>query len=218
MRAFCFPGGAAVACQVRSMRLAERGEMWMAPGARAIPFTAQMDIDARHSGFRWEARCRGGLRFFTVTDAYRDGHGSLAIRAGILPLRRLEGPDFDRGELQRYLVSFALCPSMLLSNSGLEWSAVQPGRWRVAEGATSVELEFDASGCPVSSHCDRPRTVGNHAVLTPWTGRADGFREWDGIRIAGRTEAWWHLADGPFRYYASEILASRAFFGPTGGS
>jgi hypothetical protein len=71
-------------------------------------------------------------------------------------------------------------------------------------------MEFDERGCPVESRCERPRTAGSRNVLTPWSGRSGDFREWDGIRVSGRTEAWWQLPEGPFRYFQSEITSVMA--------
>jgi hypothetical protein len=210
VRAFCFPGGEDAARRVKAIRITERGEMQTAPKARAIAFTARQEIDACASRFRWEARFRGGLGFFNVIDAYEDGRGFMTIRAGVLPLKKMAGPDFDVGELQRYLASFAFCPPMLLNNRSLVWTPVRPGLVRVQEGGAAIDLEFDEHGCPVDSRCERPRMVGSQAVLTPWSARAGDFRDCDGIRVGGRTEASWHLPEGPFRYYQSEVTSLMA--------
>jgi len=209
-REFLFPGGEDVARRVKAVRITERGKMQTAPKARPIAFTAEQLIDARTSRFRWESRFRGGLGFFKVIDAYEDGRGSLTIRAGILPVKKMAGPDFDLGELQRYLAAFALCPPMLLNHQSLVWTPVQPHVIRVADGHAVIDLEFDDRGCPIGFHGERPRVVGNQSVPTPWSGRAGDFREWDGIRVAGTTEASWQLSDGPFRYYQSEVTSVTA--------
>lgn len=210
VRAFCFPGGEEAARRIRAVQITERGEMQTAPNARRIEFTSTLEIDARQSRFRWQAQFRGGLRLFSVTDAYEDGRGYLAIRAGVLPLRKMTGPEFDRGELQRYLASFALCPPMLLNHRTLSWMPVAPNAVRVAEAGVSIDLECDERGRPVGFSGDRPRMLGNRAVLTAWRGSADDFRDWDGIRVAGRTEAYWQLPEGEFRYYRSEITSVMA--------
>jgi hypothetical protein len=210
VRAFCFPGGENAARRVKAVRITERGEMQTAPQARAIGFTARLEIDARESRFRWEARFRGGLGFFNVIDAYGNGHGYMAIRAGILPLKKMSGPDFDLGELQRYLAAFPLCPPMLLNHPSLIWTPVGPGIVRLQQGDAAVDLEIDDRGCPAEIRGHRPRTAGSRAVLTPWRARAADFRDWDGIRVAGRTEAWWEFPEGPFRYFQSEITSVMA--------
>jgi hypothetical protein len=207
-RSFCFPGGEEAARRIKAIRITERGEMQTAPKARPIAFTADAVIDARESRIRWQARFRGGLGFFNVIDAYENGRGFLAIRAGILPVKKMAGPDFDLGELQRYLASFALCPPMLLNHDALVWTPVRPGVVQVREGQAAIDLHFDERGCPVEFHGQRPRMVGSQTALTPWSGRGSDFREWDGIRVVGRTEASWLLPEGPFRYFQTEITSA----------
>jgi len=207
VRAYCFPAGEDAARRIRAVRIAERGEMQTAPQARPIGFTAEMEIDARASRFRWAAQFRGGLRLFSVVDAYENGRGRLSLRAAALPLKTMAGPDFDRGELLRYLASFALCPPMLLNHPSLVWTPAGPHAIELRDGDAALELQFDDSGCPAAFRGERPRTVGSRAVTTGWSGRAAGFREWDGIRVAGQTEASWHLDGGPFLYYRSDVTA-----------
>jgi hypothetical protein len=210
VRGFCFPGGEDAARHVRAIRITERGEMQTAPAARPLSFTAEHWIDAHTSRFRWEARFRGTLGLFKVIDSYEDGRGSLAIRAGMVPVKKMAGPDFDLGELLRYLASFALCPPMLLNHDALVWTPIEPGVIRLQEGHATIDLEFDKHGCPVGFHGQRPRLVGSRGILTPWSGRAGDFRDWDGIRVAGAIEASWQLSDGPFRYYQSTITSVMA--------
>ncbi len=213
LRAFCFAGSEDSARTVRAVRLIERGEFRAAPNARWSGFTAEQEIDAARSRFRWDARFHGGsARFFSVTDAYEDARGQIAIRAGgILPVKKITGPAFDRGELQRYLASVALCPAMVLNHPALEWSAAGPLTLQVRDaGAPSgaeVEATIGEDGSPLECRANRPRALGRATVLTPWLVRARDFRACDGFRVPGHTEAWWQLPEGPFQYYSSEIAS-----------
>jgi hypothetical protein len=215
VRAFCFPGGEDAARRVRAVRLTERGEIRSAPGARWMAFTAEEEIEAARTRFRWEARFGGGrLGFFRVTDAYEDGHGQLAIRVGgIVPVKKVAGPDADKGELQRYLASFPSCPAMILNNPSLEWSATGPLTFRVRDVAdpagAAVEIEIDERGCPLGARAERPMLVGNQAVPTPWLASGGDYRERDGLRIGMRMEASWRLPGGPFMYYRAEVTSFR---------
>jgi hypothetical protein len=178
-----------------------------------MPFTAEEEIEAVRTRFRWEARFGGGrFGFFRVIDAYENGRGILAIRAGgIVPVKKVVGPDSDKGELQRYLASLPSCPAMLAGNSSLEWSAAGPLALRVrdSEGPSGAEvvIEIDGSGCPVAARAERPMLVGKAAVLTPWLATGAEFRERDGLRIATHMEAAWTLAGGPFTYYRADVAA-----------
>jgi len=216
LRAFCFPGGENCARSVSAVRTKEEGEMRASPGARWIPFRADQLIEARKSSFRWEARYQGGrMGWITVTDAYEKGHGRLVVKlGGVIPAERVRGPEVDKGELQRYLASFVLCPSILLNHPSLGWRALGPHSLRVHDrtGPTdaTVDVDINEEGCPIACRADRPRTVGKQSVLTPWSASGAEFKEWEGLRAPSRLEVSWGLPEGPFTYYRSEVVSFQA--------
>jgi hypothetical protein len=211
LRAFCFPGGEAAARGVRAVRTTQRGEMRGSPGARPIPFTAQETIESRRSGFCWEARMSGGaMKWITVTDAYEEGHGRLAIKlGGVIPVKQQTGPEFDKGEIQRYLGSLVFCPPMLLNHASLEWSAAGPLTLRVRDRAdqtgATVDIELGEDGHPVACRALRPRLEGKSSILTPWSGHCSEFQEHEGLRIATRLDVSWDFPDGPFTYFRAQV-------------
>lgn len=216
LRAFFFPGGENGARLVRGVRTTQRGEFRASPEAKWIPFTAEEEMDATRSGFRWDARLHAGrLGSTSVTDAYEAGHGRLVVRlGGLIPVKKLTGPELDQGEIQRYLGALPSCPAAMLNHGTLEWSAAGPAFLRVrdredATGST-VEIEIDAEGRPLCSRAERPRLAGKHAVLTPWWGGATEFTEWEGLRVASRLEASWLLPEGPFLYFRAEVTSFTA--------
>lgn len=213
LRAFCFPGGEEFGRRVRGVRTTERGEMRSSPGSKWIPFTAEETIDARRSGFNWTARYQGGgMGWVTVTDAYEDGHGWLALKlAGVIPLKKAAGPEFDKGELQRYLASMMLCPPILLNHNSLEWVAADSHTLQVRDledpTDSTVNLELNEEGRPTICRAVRPMAVGKKTVETPWSGTCLDFRECEGFRVASRIEAGWELPEGPFSYFREEITS-----------
>jgi hypothetical protein len=213
LRAFCFPDGEAPARLVRGVRNTQRGEMRAAPGARWMEFTAEEEIDATCSRFIWIARLRGAPRAaLQVTDAYEYGHGRLVLKlGGVVPVKTMQGPDVDKGELQRYLGLVVSCPAMLLNHPDLECTAAGPGILRMRDRAdaagTTVDLELGDDGRPMVFRADRPRTVGKQNVLTPWSGAAAEFQQWEGLRVASRVEASWQLPEGPFVYFRAEVTS-----------
>jgi hypothetical protein len=212
LRAFCFPGGEKAARGVRAIRITESGEFRSEPNARWVPFTAKQEIDATASRYRWDARFQAGAGFFGVMDSYEAGHGSLVIRpAEGVPERRMLGPEFDRGEIQRYLVSLVFCPPMLLNHPSLEWTALGPLTLRVRDLGdwtdATVDLDLTDQGCPLAFRAKRPRTLGNRAVLTPWFVSGSEFQEWEGLRVPSRTAASWLLPEACFEYYRAEIVS-----------
>ncbi|WP_242392957.1 DUF6544 family protein [Anaeromyxobacter oryzisoli] len=213
LRALALPRGEEAVHGARGVRLTQRGELSAAPGARWIRFTAEQTIDASRSAFRWVATVKaGGVRALTATDAYEDGHGSLVLRAGgLVPVARSEGPEADRGELQRYLGEVVLCPPALVLHPSLEWSAIGPDSARLRDRAdptgATVDLSLDEARGAVTCRADRPRVVGRRAVTTPWLALCDQPREWDGLRIPTRIEVRWLLPEGPFTYFRAEVTS-----------
>jgi hypothetical protein len=212
-RAFALPRGEAAVAGARGVRLTQTGVMIPSPGGRPIPFTAEQTIDAFRSAFRWVAAVRlGPVRLMTATDAYEDGHGSLVVRAfGLVPVMRGEGPDFDRGELQRYLGEAVFCPPALLMHPTLEWTAAGRGAVRLGDRAdptgATVDLTLDAAGGVVTCRADRPRAVGKRTVMTPWVAVSDEPREWSGMRIPTRVVVTWELPEGPYTYFRGEVTS-----------
>jgi uncharacterized protein DUF6544 len=213
LRTFCFPGGEQAARQMRFIKTTQRGELRAAPGARWMPFTAGEVFETTRSSFRWDARLGGGrLGWIGVTDAYEGGHGRLVIKlGGIVPVKKIVGPDVDTGELQRYLSLLMAYSPAILNHASLEWKAPAARALRVRDvndpTNATVELHFGPDGRPLSCHADRPRLVGKQSIPTPWCGTCVEFREWEGVNVASRVDATWHLADGPFTYYRSEITS-----------
>lgn len=213
LRRFCFPVGEDASRSVTAFRITEQGEMRMSPEARWIPFTAEQTIDARRSSFRWTARLSSSrVAPVTVTDAYEEGHGYLTVKAaGVIPLKKVTGPDADQGELQRYLGSIVFCPPAMLNHPSLHWSAAGPLSLRVRDGndntGATVNLEISPDGRPVACRARRPRLVGKQSVLTPWCGNYLDFAEYEGMRVASRLEVSWQLPEGIFTYFRSRLTS-----------
>jgi uncharacterized protein DUF6920 len=213
LKSFCFPGGEDAARLIRAVRSTEQGQIRMSPEARWIPFTAEQTIEATRSSFCWDARLDPDkIASPTVTDAYENGHGRLAVKlVGIVPVKKIVGPDADRGELQRYLASIVYCPPILLNHSSLKWEATRPLTLRVHDASddtgASIDIDISDEGCPLTYRADRPRLVGKQAILTPWCATSSEFREVEGLRVPRRLEVSWNLPEAAFTYFQAEITS-----------
>jgi len=106
-------------------------------------------------------------------------HGRVSVKVSLIPIKKIEGPDADRGELQRHLASIVFCPAILINNPSLEYEALRPRTLRVRDrrgqtGAT-VDLDVSEEGLRIGCRADRPRLIGRQAVLTPWSATAAKF-------------------------------------------
>jgi hypothetical protein len=172
---------------------------------------AEEFVDATKAAFRWEARMGTGVLAVLVTDAYEEGHGRLVLSKGPLQLKKLVGPDVDKGELQRYLGYIGYCPPMLLNNPSLDFSAIGQRTLRVRdrqdETDASVEIDVGEDGRPILTRAVRPMTVGKRAIPTLWSASGSEPQMWDGLRVWRRMEAAWHTAEGPFTYVRIELTS-----------
>jgi len=215
-RAWALPGGEASARRIRAVEWAEKGELRSSPRAKWIPFTARHRCEAGRTSFRWDAMLgTGALTRTAVTDACDDRHGwSVARAAGLVPVARMEGPDMDRGQVQRYLADLGRCPGALLLHPTLEVSSAG-GRWlrlRDAAGPSgaTVELEMGPEGGAVAMRAVRPGLEGRKFVERPWAGRMGGAVEWEGLRVPTTLEAAWHYPEGEVVTYRGEGTPIRA--------
>ncbi len=198
--------------RVLGIKTTQRGEIRSSPAAKWNPFTAEEFVDAVNTGFRWEARMGSGLiTSVQVTDAYENGHGRLVLKKGPLTLKKMVGPEVDKGELQRYLGYIPYCPAMLLNNPSLEITESGPLTLRLRDrqdpaGATT-ELDIAEDGRPLLTRAVRAMVVGKRVIFTPWS--ASGFdpQEYEGMRICRRLEASWNPPESSFVYIRIELTS-----------
>jgi hypothetical protein len=213
LRDYWFPGGEEAGRSIRGLRDTQRGELRGSPGAKWMPFTAIETIDATRSRFRWDARMgTGRITVVSATDAYEDGHGWLAIKAGgVVPVKKSAGPDFDKGELQRYLAAIVACPPILLNHASLECTFTAPHTLRLRDredptGAT-VEVDLAEDGRPLKCRAERPRVAGRAIALSAWQATWNEPSDHGGVRVPDRMEAAWQLPEGLFTYFRTEVTS-----------
>ncbi len=204
--------------RARGVRVRQRGEMRMRPGAWAMRFEAVHEMDAARVAFRWRARFGlGPLRPLAVVNAY-DAGGSLEGRLAGVRLFRSQGPDVDRGEAMRYLAELAWVPHALRANRAVEWAELGPGEAEAATptagGRAAVRLSFGPDGDVLGASApDRPRTADGRAVPTPWRGAFSDHGELGGLRVPRRAEVAWQLPEGPFTYWRAEVTGLEVIAG-----
>ncbi len=209
---YLLPGGAPAAHGVRGVRTKQRGQIRSSFGARWMPFEAEEFIDATCSHFRWDARMGSHLlTSVRATDAYEDGHGYLIVKKGPIRIMHVEGPDPDKGELQRYLAYVASCPAMLINNHALTLTDDGADTVRVqdahADADTWVDVHIAADGAPLVMRAVRPMLVGTKAVPTPWFATGSHPAVHEGLRLWHSVEASWHPPAGAFTYIRVELTS-----------
>lgn len=199
---------------VRHGRLRQEGEFLVRPESNGwMPFSARQTVGVNPAVFVWDARMAMAPGIdIRVRDAFAGGRGTMqASIAALIPLVSVEGtPGIAAGALQRYLAEAAWYPTALLPSQGVAWTPVDGTRARATLEASgvrvSLEFRFDDDGLVRSVYApDRPRSVGDREVPTPWEGRWLEYGTREGMRIPVRGEVAWLLPEGRQVYWKGRI-------------
>lgn len=191
--------------------LEQRGTMRLKPDVPWSPFTAEQWSSETSVAFCWHARVKmKPLLTAVVEDAFEDGHGRLDVRLwGAIPVAHEEGPEIDRGEVQRYLAELAWNPRALIANPALRFDEGSEGAVRVWVGDPScyVDLHFDERGDIVRTYSET-RARGDEGTA-PWEGVFEAYDSIGGLRCPRRGHVSWILPEGRFTYWHGEIVSCR---------
>ncbi len=182
--------------------------------AAPIELSAEQWTGTIAPGIVWTASGTMNRLPVSVLDAYVDGRGELSARLlGSIQVAGGEGPDYDKGELMRYLSELPVYPDAILNNTALRWRVVDPRTIEVTadsrSGPASLRFYFDANGDIVRMEADdRPMGIdGGATVPTTWHGLYRDFRQFGRYRIPAYGEVGWVLADGLFTYWRGTVVA-----------
>ena len=193
----------------------QTGQMWQAPGAKPMAFSATQTIRLDAPGFLWRASF-GGL--IMVADYFVGNNGGMEVRAlSAVPLTSIVGSAVaNKGEIMRYLAELPLSPDALLFNKELDWTVIDSKTLKVASGAADsrgeVTLYLDDNGlisrmrAASRPYAEKDGRSSEH----PWIGRF-----WDYQTVGERTipiqaEVAWELETGEFVYWRGKNLDWRA--------
>jgi hypothetical protein len=148
----------------------------------------------------------------TIIDSYVYGGGLLEVRVlSTFLASGGSGPDYDKGELMRYLSELPIYPDAILNAAGLTWRLVNE---RVVEvsaqsrsGSASLRFSFDPHGDIVGMHADdRPMTVGARTVPTPWIGAYSDYRQFGRYRLPAHGEVGWVMSGELHVYWKGDLV------------
>ena len=185
----------------------QTGQMWQAPGAKPMGFTANQTIRLNEPGFLWRASFGGMI---LVADYFVSRSGGMEVMLlGAVPITSIvHSASANKGEIMRYLAELPLSPDAILFNKTLDWTVIDTKTIKVAAGTGEsrgeVTLYLDDSGLISRMRAEsRPYAEkGEH----PWQGRF-----WDYQTVGGRTipiqaEVAWDLDAGEFVYWRGKNL------------
>jgi hypothetical protein len=199
------------ALPIRTVKIEQRGEMTLKPGAAPRHFLATETLAAEEVAFSWKARLEMlGPFAIHVTDFYDGTNGGLDVRVLGLPVQRKRGPAMAEGEVLRYLAEIPWVPHAIIANPQLQWRELDERRVEVATGVVAkrvaVQLTFDENGHIIEARAQRPRMEAANTT-TPWIGSYGDYRKVSGVLIPTRGEVGWELSTGLFTYWRGEITS-----------
>lgn len=192
-----------------AIHLRHRAKLTTLAGRQPMPLEADQWLATGYSNFVWLADGSMFGMSVRVLDSFVDRTGRLEARLlGILPVAAGSGPDFDRAELQRYLSELPVHPDAILNNAELVWTQLDEATVEVSSGSARVRFSFGPDGDIIAMDADdRPMTVGNRTVPTPWHGSYGAYKQFGRYRIPSYGEVGWVLPEGLAIYWRGEIAS-----------
>ena len=194
----------------------QKAQLFTSASQPAIAHSTEQWTLTRQPGIVWSAE---GTMYgvpVVVVDAFVAGHGVLEARlAATLKVAGGEGPEYDRGELMRWLSELPIHPDAILNATELVWEQIDARTVSVtassSNGPATLRFGFDESGDIVSMVADdRPMDRGGVAVPTVWRGLYAQYRQFGPYRIPSWGEVGWELPEGLFTYWKGELTSYAA--------
>jgi hypothetical protein len=201
---------------VSGAHIQHRGSFRMTlESGRWLPFLSDQVVTMQPPGFDWHARISLGPGIeLQVHDTYIAGLGILDAKLfGRFSLAHQQDSDaLAEGELMRFLAEAVWYPTALLPSQGVQWQAVDADSALaiLADGHARVALYFmfDDDGLVSRVRAQsRGRSVGGRIVPTPWQGRFDEYRVFNGMLLPSAGEVAWILDEDEKTYWRGRVTS-----------
>jgi hypothetical protein len=194
------------------VHLYQKGMMRSKPQASWMKMDAEQFITTNPPGFVWKTTINPD-NFFTISgcDKLTSGHGNMLIKAmNVIPIANSQGKEIDQGTWMRYLAEIMWCPSVALSEF-IRWEYVNDTSARavlqngkdVASGLFSFDKNGDVTGFEGKRYAD----FNDLFIMETWSIQVTGYQEFNGIRIANKSEVTWKLKHGDFTWLKMEVTS-----------
>jgi len=184
---------------LRGLRLRHGGQFKTDLQGDWVNIQGEQYLTAEPPAFIWQ----GSTRLFTARDEFVQGRGSLSVRLlGVFPIMHGQGPEYDQGELLRWLGESVWMPTNLLPGKHLRWEPVDEHRARLffTHGGQTVSYLVRFNERDEIEECETQRHQGDQGLL-PWVGRTTKYRRLHGVRVPTVIEGSW-VMDGRRQAYA----------------
>ncbi len=180
------------------VRLKHDGFFRPAQGKDWVAIKGEQYFTSNNPGFVWKA----DTSLFSVRDMYINNSGRIIV--SLLSLFKVvdgSGPEYDQGELLRWLGESVWFPTNLLPGKFVKWVPID---------SRTAELRFVHHGMSLFYivsfnenneivQMETKRFMGEDGLKT-WIGRVGDYEEINGIKVPTRIEAIWKLEAEDFSY------------------
>lgn len=168
-----------------------------------IEIQGEQYFTAENPGFIW----KGKTSLFSVRDMYVSGKGRIIVSLfGAIRIMKGEGPQYDQGELLRWLGESVWFPTNLLPGEHLQWLPVDLNTAKLSFSyhgmSLSYNVHFNERG--EITQLETKRYMGEENLET-WVGKVSDYKEMNGMKIPTKIEAIWRLDSGDYSYARFQV-------------
>ena len=198
----------------RIVHLAQSGRMRNSPDGNGR-MSRRSSGSTRNTRIYLEGGRVDGAGCIRREDRYLNGKGQMLIKLlSLFPVAESSGPEADQGTLLRYLAEIVWFPSAALRNY-IRWRQVDmtTAEATMTYGGVTASgvFTFDVNGDMTKFEAKRYYYRPEGATLEDWMIQVEpnGYREFEGVRVAARASATWRLKEGDFTWYRLEVTDIR---------
>lgn len=183
---------------IRYVRLKHGGTFRTSPDADWMAIEGEEYFTADTPGFIW----KGQTTLFTARDMYLLGSGGLKVSLiSFIPLMNKTGPQYDQGELLRWLGENVWFPTNLLPDRGIYWTPIDSlssNMIYVHQGDTlAFKVTFNHNN--EISRLETRRFMDENR-MADWVIKLTDYNESGNILVPMKAEVMWRLVTGDFSY------------------
>jgi hypothetical protein len=163
-----------------------------------VAITGEQYFTTNPAGFIW----KGQTNVFTAIDQYHNGKGSIAVSLfSLFKIVDGSGPNYDQGELLRWLGESAWFPTNLLPSKQLSWLPVDANtailRFNELQLSLAYTVTFGKDG--LIAQLETKRYMSDNALET-WIGKVSDYKSVNNMLIPEEIEAIWKLEGNEYPY------------------
>lgn len=197
---------------IQTVFLKQTGQMRTSPEGSWMPFSAEQFFRVDKPGFLWKVDVNANpFMFMAGRDKYENGSGHMMIKVmSLVPVVDVKGKEIDQGTMLRFLAEATWFPTFALS-SYIKWEQLNSLSARATMNYRGVEAsgiyKFNSEGDLTGFEAMRYYYRNEGSTLEKWviTIDPDGYKEFQGIRVAAKSSVTWKLKEGDYKWLNVEV-------------